>query len=174
MSKKLNYRGLYRTHSHLIQRRRPNRSSGLLCSHANMISMRSGDKTNSCILTKWPQTTDLWSNRHKPASNSFILKGVDWIELHWIFFVRELTKASSVLFSSIGASVYYCFQNTELKRTKYAPVILRAAACPSCKSWLWRSPQNSSKQTRCAYRNIMNRMVTVTWEKRSFILTEIL
>ena len=81
MSKKLNYRGLYRTHSHLIQRRRPNRSSGLLCSHANMISMRSGDKTNSCILSDHRQLI------YDPIVISPLLTllfSKEWIELNCI------------------------------------------------------------------------------------------
>ena len=95
---------------------------------------------------------------------SFILKEVDWIELHWIFFLRKLT--SSVLFSSL---VHLC-TITSKTLSWNSPNMRRwsrqAVACPSCKSWLWRSPQNSSKQTMCAYRNIMNRIVTAKWQKK--------
>ena len=105
MSKTLNYRR-HRDHSHLIQWRRPNRSSTqwFICSYANLSAKW---RQNERLYTEWPRATDLWSNAIIQSSwfrvNSFILKGVDWIELHWIFFLRELT--SSV---SISWLVYLC------------------------------------------------------------------
>ena len=86
--------------------------------------MRSGDQTNGCILSDHKQLIYDPIVISPLLSLLFSKEWLNWIALN--IFPQGTYLVGSLLV--IGASVYYYFQKTELKQTKYAPVILTGSA----------------------------------------------